>query len=62
MKEKGVHTFPQSISLIENAKAILLKEQKWYYLIYNMEDKGVHTFPKSISLIENVKAILLKDQ
>ena len=31
-----------------NAKAIILKEQLWYYLIYSWEDKRVHTFSKGI--------------
>ena len=28
-----------------NSKAILLKEQMWYYLIHRWEGKVVHTFP-----------------
>ena len=37
-----------------NAKAILLEEQKWYYLTH----KGAHTFPKGICLKVNVIARL----
>ena len=37
-----------------NAKAILVKEQLWYYLTYSWEDKGIYTFPKSINLKVNV--------
>ena len=29
-------------------KAILQKEQSWYYLTHSWEDKGFHTFPKGI--------------
>ena len=41
-----------------NAKAILLEEQKWYYLTQSWEDKGVHTFPKGICPKVNVIARL----
>ena len=37
-----------------NAKAILVKEQQWYYLTHNLGDKGIYTFPKSISLKVNI--------
>ena len=39
-----------------NAKAILLEEQKWYYLTHSWEDKGVRTFPKGICPKVNVIA------
>ena len=32
-----------------NAKVIIVKEQKLYYLTHRWEDKGVHTFPKDIN-------------
>ena len=41
-----------------NAKAILLEEQKWYYLTHSLEDKGVHTFPKGLCPKVNVMARL----
>ena len=34
--------------LVIYANAILLEEQKWYYLTHSLKDKGVHTFPKGI--------------
>ena len=39
-----------------NAEAILLEEQKWYYLTHSWEDKGVHNFPKGICPKVNVIA------
>ena len=41
-----------------NAKAILLEEQKWYYLTRSWEDKGVHTFLTAICPKVNVIARL----
>ena len=41
-----------------NAKAILLEEQKRYYLTHSWEDKGVHTFPRGICPKVNVIARL----
>ena len=40
------------------AKAILLVEQKWYYLTHSWEDNGVHTFLKGICPKVNVIARL----
>ena len=37
-----------------NAKSILLEEQWWHDLIYNLRDKGVHIFPEGIRLKVNV--------
>ena len=39
---------------IFNAKAILIKEEQWYYLTHSWKDNGVHAFPKVISLKVNV--------
>ena len=43
---------------LSNAKAILLEEQKWYYLTHGWEDKGIHTFLKGICPKVNVIAQL----
>ena len=43
---------------VNNAKAIPLEEQSWYYLTHSWEDKGVHTFPKGICLKVNIIARL----
>ena len=50
----GISTFVR----LFKAKAILLEEQQWYYLIHSWEDKGVHTFPKGICPKVNVIARL----
>ena len=39
---------------LHKAKAILVEEQKWYYLIHSWRNKRVHAFPKGISLKVNV--------
>ena len=44
--------------MLFNAKAILLEEQKWYYLTHSCEDKGVNTLPKGICPKVNVIARL----
>ena len=44
--------------MLFNAKAILLEEQKWYYLTHSWVDKRVHTFPKGICPQVNVIARL----
>ena len=44
--------------MLFNAKAILLEEQKWYYLTHSWEDNRVHTFPKGICPKVNVIARL----
>ena len=41
-----------------NTKAVLLEEQKWYYLTHSWEDNEVHTFPKGICPKVNVIAWL----
>ena len=41
-----------------NAKAILLKEQLWYYLTHSWKDTGVYIFPKGICPKVNVIARL----
>ena len=41
-----------------NAKAILLKEQSWYYLTHSWEDKRVHNFLKGICPKVNIIAWL----
>ena len=41
-----------------NAKAILLEEQYWYYLIHSLEDKRVYIFRKGICPKMNVIAWL----
>ena len=31
---------------LSNAKAILVEQQWWYYLIHTWKDEWIHTFPK----------------
>ena len=50
--------FKDLSTIIGYAKAILLEEQKCYYLTHNWGDQGVHAFPKGICLKVNVIARL----
>ena len=42
--------------MLFNTQAIILEEQKWYYLTHSWEDKGVHTFLEIIFSKVNVIA------
>ena len=38
-----------NLRVLFNVKAILVEEQKWYYLSHSLGNKGVHAFPNGIS-------------
>ena len=52
----GLVLFNSISTFVGYAKAILVEDDLWYYLIHKERDKGIHTIPKGISSKLNVTA------